>query len=263
MKNLFPVLNTLGWLLRTEVNMVFKHMWDNLIDSLIIPVVFIIIGGFILPYMGMPADYGSFMVASSTMMMAYAGCAWRGAAPLIADLESDKSITYELTLPIPSWLVFVKVALGFAIHASLLNLLTLPMGKLLLGSHFDLSNLSVIKCLLMYPIAILLFAFFSATIAFYVNNSHEFGRFWLRIGSQLFFFSGLQFSWAVLYKAWPTLAYIDLINPLLYAFEGFRTAVLGQEGNINFWICLGMLLLWILVFGVVGTWLFKRKLDCV
>ncbi len=263
MKNVFPVLNTLGWLLRTELNAVFKRIWDNLIDSLIIPVVFIIIGGYILPSMGMPADYGSFMVVSSTMMMAYSSTAWRGAGPLIADLESDKSITYELTLPIPSWLVFVKVAFGFAIHAALLNLLTIPVGKLVLGSHFDLSNFSVIKFLLMYPIAILSFAFFSATIAFWVNNSHDFGRFWLRIGSQLFFFSGMQFSWAVLLKAWPTLAYIDLANPLLYTFEGFRTAVLGQEGNINFWICLSMLLLWILLFGILGTKLFKKKLDCV
>src|SRR5579872_4495691 len=198
MKNLFPVLSTLGWLLRSELNVIFKRFWNSLLDSLIIPVVFILIGGYILPSMGMPANYGSFMVVSSTMMMAYSSTAWSGAFPFLADLESDKSITYALTLPLPSWLVFVKVALGFAIPAALLNLFTLPVGKLLLGAEFDLSHFSMLKFILIYPIAILSFAFFSTMIAFWVNNTHEFGRFWLRIGSQLFFFSGLQFSWGVL-----------------------------------------------------------------
>lgn len=263
MQKISQTLNTLWWLLRADFTVLTKKIWSNLLDSLIIPTVFILIGGYILPYLGMPADYGAFMAVSATMMMAYSSTAWSGAFPFVADLESDKAITYALTLPIPSWLVFVKVALSFAIPAFFLNLLTLPVGKLLLGSQFDLGQFSVIKFLIMYPLAILSFAFFSATLAFWVNNTHEFGRFWLRIGSQLFFFSGLQFSWAVLFKAWPGLAYIDLINPLLYAFEGFRTAVLGQEGNINFYICVAALLLWIAIFNVIGFRFFKRRLDCV
>lgn len=263
MHSFSQTFNTLWWLLRADFTVISKNFWGSLLDSLIVPTTFIIIGGYILPYLGMPADYGAFMTVSSTMMMAYNITAWRGASPFLADLESDKSITYALTLPISSRLVFVKVALGFALPAALLNLLTLPLGKLLLGSHFDLSHFSIIKFLIMYPLAILSFAFFSAALTFWVKNTLEFGRFWLRIGSQLFFFSGLQFSWAVLFKAWPTLAYIDLFNPLLYAFEGFRTAVLGQEGNINFWACVGALVLWIAIFNIIGFKFFKRRLDCV
>lgn len=263
MYSISQICNTIWWLLRADLTILTKNIWGNLIDSLIIPTVFIIIGGYILPFMGMPVDYGAFMTVSSTMMMAYSSTAWRGAGPLIADLESNKSISYELTLPIPSQLVFIKVALGFAINAMLLNILTLPMGKLLLGSKFDLSHFSLFKFILMYPTTILSFAFFSTTIAFWVKSTMDFGRFRLRIESQLFFFSGMQFPWVVLLKAWPTLAYIDLLNPLLYAFEGFRVAVLGQEGNINFWICFAMLWLWIGIFNVLGYYLFKRKLDCV
>jgi hypothetical protein len=257
------IINTSLWLLWRDIRLLRKNMVDTLIDSLIMPTSFIIIGGYIFPYLGMPANYGSFMVVGSLMMMCYGACAWLGASPLIADLENDRSITYILTLPIPSWIVPIKIATGFACQAMIRNIFTLILGKIILLDRFDLSQLSIPKFALMYVIANLLFGFLATTIAFWVNNSFEFGRFWMRIGSQLVFFSGFQFTWYVFYKSLPTLAYIDLINPLLYAFEGTRAAILGQHSSLNYWVCVGVSLMWIVVLGFVSNYLFKKKLDCV
>ncbi len=66
MYSISQTLNTLWWLLRADFTVLTKKIWSNLLDSLIIPTVFIIIGGYILPYLGMPADYGAFMAVSAT-----------------------------------------------------------------------------------------------------------------------------------------------------------------------------------------------------
>src|SRR5581483_9408399 len=140
MKHISSVINTTLWLLWRDVSILRKGLLNTLIDSLIMPASLIIIGGYILPYMGMPDSYGSFMVVGSIMMMCFGSACWLGAGPLVADLETDRAITYELTLPLPSWLVTVKTACGFALRGALVNLMTLPFGKLILGSKFDMSQ---------------------------------------------------------------------------------------------------------------------------
>ncbi len=257
------IFNTTMWLLWRDVSILRKGILTTLFDSLIMPCSLIIIGGYILPYMGMPESYGSFMVVGSIMMMCFGSACWLGAGPLVADLETDRSINYELTLPLPSWLVMVKIACGFAVRGALVNLMTLPVGKLLLGSRFDLSQFSIFKFVLAYLTANLLFGFFGVIVALWVDDSHGFGRFWMRIGSQLNFFSGLQFSWLTLHLAWPTFAYLDLLNPLVYAFECNRAAILGQAGSLDYWLCLGVMWLWISCFAFFGAYLIKRRLDCV
>lgn len=263
MTQLLSILSTTYWLLMREFRILRKDLINSLLDCLLIPVTFIIIGGYILPTLGMPADYGSFMVVGAMLMMTWGTCSWLGAGPLVSDLEGDRSISYELTLPVPSWMIVVKFALGFAIHAMILNIFALPIGKIILLDRFDLSNFSVIKFIPIYISSALMFGFFAVLIALWVENSMRFGRFWCRIGAQLTFFGGTQFSWLAMYKAWPMLGILGLANPLVYGFEGCRAAIMGQEGNLNYWLCLGVVWIWIAIFFVWSKYFLKKRLDCV
>lgn len=263
MKNVCAWTHTTLWLLWRDLSVLRKNMLNSFIDSLIMPLTMIIIGGYILPSLGLPRTYGGIMVVGSVIAMCYASTNFGGAGPLVADLQSDRAITYDITLPIPSWLVFAKTAVGFALYSIIMNSLTLLVGKLILMDRFDMSHMSIIKFLLIYVSANLLFGFYSLSVAFFVKNSFEFGRFWVRFGNVLYFFSGLQFSWMALYKTLPLIATINLLNPLVYAVEGTRAAVLGQEGNLNYWLCLAAVWGWMFVFAFVGYRLFKKRLDCV
>jgi ABC-type polysaccharide/polyol phosphate export permease len=79
----------------------------------------------------------------------------------------------------------------------------------------------------------------------------------------MWFMGGFQFSWMSLYSAIPVVAYIDLINPVIYVTEATRVALLGQEGYLSFWLCCGTLLL----FSVGCAWYalkrMKKRLDFV
>ncbi len=256
-------LKVFSWLLWRDVRVLKKDFINSVIDAMIMPATFIIIAGYVLPYLGMPADYGAFMIVSSIVMMAYATANWRGAAQLVGDIEGVRSISYELTLPLPPWLVFVKIACAYAVDAMFLNILTLPLGKLLLWDKFSLAQFSIGKFVLIYLVMNLFFGFYSLWIASWVNGSRGFARFYLRYGSQLLFFSGFQFSWGILREAVPWLAYINIANPFVYAFEGARAAVLGQTGSLNFWLCLVMLCFFVVLFAVLANKNFKKRLDCL
>ena len=258
-----PYIKVFGWLLWRNLRIIKNNFLNNVIDALVVPAGFIIIAGYILPYMGMPSNYGSFMMASSLVLMCYSSTSWRGATNLIVDLEGDRAVSYELTLPLPSWLVFFKYSCAYALDAICLNILTIPMGKLLLWNQFSLEHFSLVKFVLIYLSVNLFFGCYSVWLASWVEGMPGFSRFWLRYGAQVLFFSGYQFSWVVLNRAFPTFSYINLLNPFVYAFEGTRAALLGQPGSLNFWMCIVML--WIATFVCVFLFTrnFKKKLDYV
>ena len=61
----------------------------------------------------------------------------------------------------------------------------------------------------------------------------------------------------------PNLSYVCLLNPVMYAMEGIRSAVLGSEGYLPFWICFFVMLIGGPILGGIGIWSLKRQLDFV
>lgn len=259
----YSTIKLFGWLLWRNLRVLKEDFLNNVIDAMIVPATFIIVGGYILPYLGMPSDYGAFMILSSLVLMCSTATTWRGASHLISDIVGDKAVSYELTLPIPSWLIFVKYAVAYALDSMFLNVLTLPLGKLLLWNKFSLAQMSIPKFVIVYASANLLFGFYAVWIASWVKGMQGFTRYWMRYGAQLMFFSGFQFSWYILSEALPLFAYINLLNPFVYAFEGVRASVLGQAGSLNYWYCLSVIWIYILLFGYLTKMNFKKRLDYV
>jgi len=133
----------------------------------------------------------------------------------------------------------------------------------LLWNKVDWSQISIFKFLLIYPLINIFFAFFCLFIAVYVKGIVKFSSFWMRWGAQLFFFSGYFFSWYTLYGISKLAAHINLINPLIYPFEAIHIPFMGQSGFINFWLCVPAIILFTLLFALIGIRIFKRRLDCV
>src|SRR5476649_2758408 len=124
-------LRTAGWLLWCDIRLFLKDWHNNILDAFFWPLVLILANGYILPAMGMPADYGAFIAISMLIIMA-SFTAWSAASVLAADFEATRSIGYELTLPLPYWMVYVKIVLHFALKAAFFNLITLLLGKIIL-----------------------------------------------------------------------------------------------------------------------------------
>jgi len=153
-------LRVFGWLLYYELRAVLKDSKEYLLDSLSWPVVIILANGYIMPALGLPANYGTFSCISMMVIMA-SFTAWTSSMPLCTDLEGPKAISYELTLPVPYWMVWLKYIIALAVRAALFNFMPLIIGKIILGSAFSLPHFSIPHFLLIYFMACIFFASFA------------------------------------------------------------------------------------------------------
>lgn len=181
----------------------------------------------------------------------------------IVDLEGPQILAYYTTLPLPSWLVFVTKMVYWLISSSLRALVVLPLGKLVLWNSFPLSQVHWFKFWLIFLVGNIFYSTITLFIASIVPSMNKMENVWMRIIFPLWFLGGFQFSWYNLFKLSPTLGILNLLNPVVYVMEGTRAALIGQEGNLNFWFCIAMLLVYTLLCGYFGIRLVTKRLDCI
>ena len=89
------------------------------------------------------------------------------------------------------------------------------------------------------------------------------GSVWARYIFPMWFMGGFQFSWTALHHVLPIVAYINLLNPMIYITEAMRVALLGQADYINFWLCLVAMVIFSCVCFAAGMRNLKQRLDFV
>lgn len=249
-------------LLRRDFLILRKEFWANLINVLFWLAPNLIIFVYVLPGMGIDREYGIFaltgVIASQSLFTSISSI-----PDLLNDIADNHAIYYYLSLPLHQWLLFVRYALRFAMGSCLMSFSLLPLSKLVLGDIFDFSHFSLIKYLLIFILLQIFCGFFALLVTAYTNNMVEYERAWVRIVWPLVCLGGYQFPWQVLFANLPYLAYLNLLNPVTYCLEGFRVAVLGQAGYLNFWFCLVMLSLCTSMIGWWGIKKFMHRLDCI
>jgi ABC-2 type transport system permease protein len=254
-------LRVTAWLIWRDIRSLFSNFWSSILDATLLPTSIVLTGEYVMPLLGLPVTFGTFLLASSVIGMCFNSAGTDG-NDLIADLESNRAISYELSLPTTYWLVCLKIGLGYAIKSFMLNLFILPVAFIVLPS-LQFANFSVMKFTLIFASANILFGFWAVCVALWVKDSLGYGRFWIRWGWLLFVVGGYQFDWATMYRAMPRAALINLANPMVYAYEGMRAALMGGGHSINFWLCLAALWFFIVLFVFADIHLFKKRLDCV
>jgi len=248
------------YLLATDLHLFKKLIKDKLINLCIWVSSSALIATYVLPFFGMSNNYGSFLLVG---LCASAGLfeVFPSVAKLVDDMQGDQVILYQVTLPLPSWLVILRLMIYNAFSAFILGLCVLPLGKLLLWNNFDLANFSFFKFLLIFSLGSAFYGSYTIFIATRVPGMTQIGNVWMRFVYPLWFLGGYQFSWQALHGIAPILAYINLANPILYIMEGIRGAVLGQPGYLPFGLCVGMVFLFCIISIITGIRLLKKRLD--
>lgn len=255
-------LHTVKELFITDCKILKFTIWDKLINIAIWTMVTIFVNGYLLPQLGIAANFGVITFAG---MLAAAGVfeGYGTIAQLIADLLHEKILYYYATLPIPVWLLFMRMILFNAFLYALLTITLMPLGKLLLWSTFDLSVINWFYFFIALLVSNLFFGAFSLFTASFIAGFHQMGNVWSRFVFPLWFLGGFAFPWYVLYKAAPIFAYLDLLNPLIYISEAYRVALLGQEGYLNFWLCMAMIMCFGVLAGLIGSKRLKKRCDFI
>lgn len=241
----------------------FKQTFaDKIINLAIWVVLVIVVMGYIMPFFGLSADYGVFqlggIIAATGMFELYSN-----AVGLVADFEGDRVIDYYLTLPVPSWITLAAKATYYFITYVILALAVCPLGKFCLWHQLDITTISYGKLLLAIGFQSIFYACFVLWAASIIHNMRSLGNIWSRYIFPMWFMGGFQFSWQALYKAIPVMAYVVLLNPMIYITESVRSAITGPAGYINFGLCLAAIAGFAVICFVVGFRNLKQRLDFV
>ena len=214
-----------------------ENLLDKIINVSIWATTTLGIFAYIMPEFGIAKDFGIFQYAG---IIASIGLfeMFPSAAKLINDFESEQTIMYNLTLPIPSWMVVLSKVVFYSINATVMAICIVPLGKLILLGQLNLFQISFFKLSLLIICASIFYASIIIWLAGMVDDISKIGNIWLRIIFPLWFLGGVQFSWSAMKKVAPNLAYLNLLNPMVYITEAARVAVIGQEGYLNFWLCI-------------------------
>lgn len=249
-------------LLKTDLFILKSSIWGDVVDTIFWVSTILLTATYVLPALGMTSQFGAFVAVASIVSCSLFRC-FAFASQFLADLEGNNTISYPMTLPIPSWMVIVKGSVVYMIHVACVSALILPLSKIILLSRFDLGYVSYGKAILMYFTIHFFTGFFALFVTSLVKNMMGIMTIWNRALFPLWFFGGSQFSWYTLKSLNQTLAYIGLCNPFLYLMEGIHGAILGSTDYLPFWLCIGVSLGLMVIFGMIGVIRFKKRLDFV
>lgn len=232
------------------------------IDLLVWVFVLITINGFILPLLHVPSEFIliSFVgtVSSSISFRSYPNI-----VNLVGDIHGDRIITQRLILPISPWMVFLAMAISCFLITMWICIWVLPLSLTIMWQFVDIKNISLIKFGLIFVVSSWFFSVLPLFMASFIKNPRLVGKVWMRFLFPLWFFGGFQFTWFALYEALPAIAIADLINPYLYMMEGNRVAILGQPGNLPFWLDMLMLVLLSCLCFLLGVKRLKKQMDII
>ncbi len=253
---------TLWYLLQTDFKIFKRTIGDKLINFFIWASATASVSTYLLPAFGLEKSYSNFMAAT---IVACAGLfeVFPSVVGLVTDFEGNNITSFYLTLPIPSWLIFVRNMIFYAVNAAMLSIFVIPISKLILWHRFDISQLNLPKFVIIFLLVNIFYATYIIWITSRVMSIEKIGNVWMRFVFPIWFLGGFQFSWKVLYDFSPLFAYLDLVNPMIYIMEGTRAAVLGQAESLNFWLCAFMLALFCIACGWHGILRLKKRLDFI
>jgi ABC-2 type transport system permease protein len=245
-------------LLARDAHVARRNLLPMLLQNLLQPLLFTFVFGRVMTTSGMmPASYKSMLlpgVMAISMVMAGVQAV---AMPLIAEFQFTREIEDRLLAPIEiGWLAAAKIVTGM-IQATFAGLVVIPAAWLLMGSGV---NLNFGKPLEFAAVCLLVALFSSAgglALGCIVGQT-QIGLMFSLVLAPMMMFGCAYYPWSAL-AAFPLLQVAVLFNPLVYASEGLRGALVPQVPHMSTLAVIGALFVIDLGLLVLGLKKFHDK----
>lgn len=181
---------------------------------------------------------------------------WAVAMPLVSEFMFTKEIEDRLLAPMEiEWLAVEKVVAG-TIQALVAGLVVIPTAWLVMGGvSLSSDHLGLLMALS------LLVACLASTIGLAIGctvGQQHIGLMFSLVLAPMIFFGCTYYPWQAL-ASFPILKRLVLVNPLVYASEGFRSALVPQFPHLPQVAIVTALVLFNAGFLAFGLYRFKRK----
>ena len=249
---------TFGAMLARDAHVARRNGIQLLFQTFLQPLLFVFIFGRVMVGSGyMPEKYKSLLLPGIiAISMVFTGI-WAVAMPLIAEFQWTREIEDRLLAPIDMhWIAIEKVVAGM-LQAVLAGLIVIPLAWLVLRPGVDIR----ISSPLAFATIILLVAIFSACGGLALGCSIDQQHIGLMFGmviTPMIFFGCAYYPWSAL-NGFPILQKAVLINPLVYASEGLRGALVPDFPHLSQTLVLVALLVFDGLLLAVGLRQFEKK----
>ena len=249
---------TFGAMLARDAHVARRNALQLLFQTFLQPLLFVFIFGRVMVGSGyMPPTYKSLLLPGIiAISMVFTGI-WAVAMPLIAEFQWTREIEDRLLSPIDiSYIAIEKVIAGM-LQALVAGLAVIPLAWLVLRPGVDIH----LHMPLQFIAIILLVAAFSAcgglALGCSINQQHI-GLMFGMVITPMIFFGCTYYPWSAL-TTFPILQKLVLINPLVYASEGLRAALVPQFPHLSVIAVLCALTVFDILLLVVGLRRFESK----
>ncbi|HEV2401734.1 MAG TPA: ABC transporter permease [Candidatus Sulfotelmatobacter sp.] len=247
-----------GAMLARDAHVARRNIIQILFQTFLQPLLFVFIFGRVMVGSGyMPVAYKSLLLPGIiAISMVFTGV-WAVCMPLIAEFQWTREIEDRLLAPISiPWIAIEKVVAGM-IQALVAGLVVLPLAWIVLRPGVDIRIQQPIE----FAAMMLLVALFSAcgglALGCSMNQQHV-GLMFSMILTPMIFFGCTYYPWSAL-SAFPILKRAVLINPLVYASEGLRAALVPQFPHLSTVAILIVLCFFDILLLMLGLRQFEKK----
>lgn len=179
---------------------------------------------------------------------------------VLYDLKKHKFTQYQLSL-LPVRLFVLKEILFAALWGTFIAIPFFPIARVLLGSSFATEHISWPTVFLMLFLAALCCSSFLFLATSLLTRTDQTRQLWMRVNIPMIILGGFWVPWHIMYRFSPVLGKAVLINPLIYITEGLRQAIIGGPLYMSIAVCATVLVVFSIIFTLVGMQVFKRKVD--
>jgi ABC-2 type transport system permease protein len=225
------------------------------------PILFTFIFGYVMPRQGIVQEgYANLLLPGILALSMTLSGMQSVALPLIVDFGWTKEIEDRLLAPISIGGVALEKIIVGVIQAVIAGLFVLPLAWLMMGSRLNIQMHSVAMLVSIALLTSWLFSAFGMVLGT-IAEPQQIGLMFNVLLGPMIFFGCAYYPWAALHVI-PWFQKLVLINPLVYASEGFRAALTPQLPHMSLWLIFGGLGLFSVLFTYLGMRQFqKRSLD--
>ena len=245
-------------LLGRDARVARRNFIPLLLQTLLQPMLLVFIFGRVMTTSGyMPLQYKSLLLPGIMALSMFLSGIQAVAMPLISEFQFSKEIEDRLLAPIEiEWVAIEKILSG-AIQGLVTGLVVLPSAWLVMGKGVDLR----LPHPVLFAALCLLIAFLASAVGLTLGCSigqTQIGLMFSLVLAPMIFFGCTYYPWSALSK-FPILQKAVLINPVVYASEGLRSALVPQFPHLSIATILAALLLFDVVLLAAGLRQFRRK----
>jgi ABC-2 type transport system permease protein len=245
-------------MLQRDGHVARRNLLPMLLQNLLQPMLLTFVFGRVLTSSGMmQTGYKNILlpgiIAISMVLAGVQGVAM----PLITEFQFTREIEDRLLAPMAtSWLAVEKIVAG-VVQALIAGLVVIPTAWLVMGSGV---NMSMGRPWEFVAICLLVSLFASAgglTLGVSVGQT-QIGLMFSLVLAPMMMFGCAYYPWSAL-AFFPAMQYAVLINPLVYASEGLRGALMPQVPHMPAWAVMGALAVIDVALLVAGLKKFNKK----